>query len=519
MEKHKSERGAAAVLIAGSLVLLLGFAAIAIDSGSALSVRRQLQGAVDAGTLSAGLGTRFDQVQTGCAASGSLAQTSACNGALVAFDIINQTADTPFALNQFADGTRCANSAFEPEYWPGNPNDGVVPRTTSGLDLNCIRFTENFAKIKVLLPVDDVPTTFGRVLNRNSIGVSAYAEAELTYQRPGTVIPFVVGPTGAGTSHGCLFESGGKPAYPCDGPDDGNFGYMDPRLYGDDVLGTPINCGQNQADDRIGASFAKGADHYYAVTTEVAGSALDIEHCPNKNQPIDTINVQPGGTLGGLVAGAFEGRFGTEGRLACKDGDSAEPAWFGFESRNSNGGQPDCMNVSGNRLPEDLDNTPIWEHMIPVPAVGTNATVLALCNAVVDKASAEACLDAWKANPPTGNDLTPGTVDDPRLFSDDLSLSPRFAWVPRIGVDPHGNAGDHEILDFLPIYIQTLQWKCTNIGCDVTFDPGEACDGCPFTKNKQFDGMTGFILARSMLPDSIRNFPDADGQLTYNLSQ
>jgi uncharacterized membrane protein len=51
MEKNRSERGQALILLAVSLVVLLGFTALAIDGSLLYSDRRQLQTAADAAAL------------------------------------------------------------------------------------------------------------------------------------------------------------------------------------------------------------------------------------------------------------------------------------------------------------------------------------------------------------------------------------------------------------------------------------------------------------------------------------
>ena len=45
----RDERGATLVLVAASMVALLGFAALAVDVGHAYERRRQMQNAADAG--------------------------------------------------------------------------------------------------------------------------------------------------------------------------------------------------------------------------------------------------------------------------------------------------------------------------------------------------------------------------------------------------------------------------------------------------------------------------------------
>ncbi len=127
------------------------------------------------------------------------------------------------------------------------------------------------SKVRVILPITPVNTTFGRVLGVNTMNVNAFAEAEAELKRPGQLIPFVVGPSGQGANLTCLYEPpSGITQPPCDGPAEGNFGFMLPYLYGDAVIGTPIQC-TPVASTTIASTLAKGADHIYALNSAVPG--------------------------------------------------------------------------------------------------------------------------------------------------------------------------------------------------------------------------------------------------------
>jgi hypothetical protein len=506
----KRERGASAILVALALLVLFGFAAIAVDSGMALDERRQEQSGVDAGALSAGLSAQASPVQTGC--SGSGLSLAACNGAMVAIRIINQNADTPYPMSAFDNATLCADAAFPAEFRSSGggristATDGAVNRT-----LECIRWTSNLRKVHIILPVTQVATTFGRILGRLSISVNANAEAEATLKNPGQVIPFVVGPTGANANLNCLFEPpSGIAAPPCDGPTSGNFGYMKPYLYGDPTFGTPTDC-SSVSQDGISSALAMGADHVYALNPSVPGLANDRDHCPNKNQLIDEIDVRTGGTSNPVEVGAFGSIFGIEGRLRCKDGDASEPSWFDPLLSSAA-----CTNVNNNH-PETLDSTPLWSFIDP----GASAESGGACNGGINSRSAMAnCLTAWRS-------WGAHTID---LFTVDLGTSPRFAWVPRVNIDPDtGGSGFYTIEEFLPVYLQTAYLKCNSSSCDVAFDPGqtssgscsgfgEAC-GYPSNGNKSLDALSAFILRKDMLPFPLSDFPGEPGQLTFNLSR
>jgi hypothetical protein len=511
------------------MLVLLGFAAIAVDGGLILQERRQDQNAADAAALSAGLGARVAPTQTGCLATGTLEQTAACNGAVIAIDTVLKNLDTPLTEADFADNVRCGNAAFPNEYHIGGSSTGVAPETASNT-IYCIRFTENLDKVRVVLPLINVDTTFGRVLGRDQVPVSAVAEADLTFGGPGSILPFAVGPTGAGASHACVFEPGpGINGAPCDGPVDGNFGYLMSYLYGDTVLGTPIACGSGGGYPdpiRIAASIAKGSDHFFLTDLLVPGTANDLAECPNKNQPIDEVDVRTGGFTNAAQVGLFESALGTEGRLLCKSPptDPDEPLWLDPPLESENNGT-DCEEVGATQHSEFIDDTDLWEFLNS----GIIETVPAsACNSVGSTSEMTNCLDAWKQWE-IDNSPTPHGED---LFDPDIATSPRFGWVPLLNADPNsGGSGFYLITDFQPVDVWTSYFKCSGPNsCDAIFTPsannaGTACSGIvescgwPYNGNKDIDGQTAFMIPRTALPSPLSDFPFDQDQVTYNLSE
>jgi len=93
MEKNGSERGQALILLAISLVVLLGFTALAIDGSLLYSDRRQLQTAADAAALAgAGAAGNYlaeENIRSGdwvCGGSVAPAMTAAVNQAIIVAD-------------------------------------------------------------------------------------------------------------------------------------------------------------------------------------------------------------------------------------------------------------------------------------------------------------------------------------------------------------------------------------------------------------------------------------------------
>lgn len=530
------ERGATAILVAGSLVLLMGFAAVAIDGGLALNERRQDQSAADAGALSAAISARVEPVQPGCAVaspSGSIEREAACNGAVVAIEVIDDNLSVDLEESDFADTTRCPDTAFPTEFHDTSANSPVIPRTDSN-ELVCIRFNRNMSKVHILLPIVEVPTTFGRILGRNSIGVSARAEVELFSGQLGSILPFAIGPSAADGPTACVFEPGsGLDDGPCGGPSDGNFGYLLSYLYGSQELGTPTACGGGGGftdGDRIAASIAKGSDHFFLPVSIAGGVFNDRDECPNSNQPISEVDVRTGGFSSAAEDGFFNADIlGTEGRLLCKGDSSLEPEWLD-PPWDSDG---ECVDVNS-QLGGNVDDLPLWEFL---ESGITEVASPGACSGVASVAQMSDCLTAWRdwidadGIPDSGDEAHTET-----LFSSEIATGTRFGWVPLLDGDPaSGGSGFYEIEEFLPVYLNTTYFKCSGGGssCEVIHTPGtgsssstgpcsgvfeESC-GLESTGNKGLDGATAYVMTRDMLPQPIADFPNNASLLRYNLSQ
>ncbi len=139
-----------------------------------------------------------------------------------------------------------------------------------------------------------------------------------------------------------------------------------------------------------------------------------------------------------------------------------------------------------------------------------------------------ACLAGWNAWPGTH------TMS---LFEPELSDSPRFAAVPILNNNPGGGFGTYLITGFLPIYIETIYFKCNANICDMVHSPGEDSDAAPPSAcpspltaeisscgwksngNKGIEAVSSFVMTLDMLdPEVAENFPNQDGTIVFNLS-
>lgn len=496
------DRGATAILVAICMLLLMGFAALAVDSGILFSDRRQQQSAADSGALAALQFARTGAPASSISCSGSGVAYAACRGAEEAIAVVEGTLPGRYPL---AAWQACTDSGAL----------AVTSVTTGG----CISFSTNFQKSRVVLPGTDVDTTFGRVIGPDSKRVTAFAEAELDIERSADILPFAIGPTGAGQSQSCLFAQSTAQLNitPCEASSSGNFGKLDLSLYGNTLLGTVQNCGNTAPQDKMAVNIAIGSDHILEIATTSPGTVNEVTNCPIISNPVDQIPVQTGNAAQGISNGLFYGvpTPALEGRIMCKDGDAGE-----LPDKTSNG---ECTNA-WNAFPENIDHRPLWRFIDP----GANAEASGACpsGGINNRLQMENCLKAWRSWP--GSHTVP-------LFTDNLRTATRFAAVPILASDPSGGSGNYSIIDFRPVFIETIYMKCNANSCETVHSPGEDSTGpcpaavlpttsaCGFPGNgnaNSIEALTGFVMTMDMLPASIRdNFPGKLGTVVYNLSR
>lgn len=509
---RSEDRGASAILIAFASVVLMGFAAVAVDAGLAFEDRRQQQSAADVGALAA-----LQFARTGLASShpdcagltGSA--FAACRGAEEALAVVDGTLP-----GRYPD----TSATGEPDWDTCTDSNKPGEFTVASAISDCISFTANFQKSRVLLPGTDVDTSFARVIGFDSVFVDAEAEASLDLDQSADVLPFAVGPTGALANQSCLFANSSSvlDIDPCNGPEEGNFGKLDLALYGNASYGTPQICGNSNSSLKIATNIIMGADHLIEVDGATPGTVNDFSNCPVLSIPVDNLFTQTGNSENGIAQGLWGAVTSPawEGRIRCKDGDTGEGANVSPTS------SWPCVAVN-NQMPESLDDTPLW-HYLRTPVTDVNPA--GSCDSVSTRQEMETCLQAWRdygAHSATSS-----------LFKASLETAPRFGAVPKLDSDPSNGTGDYDVVDFIPTYLETIYLKCNANTCDVVHSPGEAgtsacanpldpmvnsC-GMPSTGNKNMTAMTGFMLRFDMLhPDTQARFPGADGTVVFNLSK
>jgi hypothetical protein len=492
------------------MVMLMGFAAVAVDSGLGFDERRQQQSAADVGALAA-----IQFARTGWATShvdctgltgGDLA---ACRGAEEVLDVVEGTLPGRYSDTEWG---ACIDASKPAEY------------VQESFISDCITFTDNFQRVRVVLPGSEVDTAFAGVIGVDSLSVGAFAEAGLDLDIVGGVLPFAIGPNGADSEQACFAaqSTANLDIEPCTASSEGNFGKLNLYLYGNGTYGTAELC-EGANSSRMASNIITGSDHPLELVDTTPGSVNDRTNCAIITNPVDQVETWTGNASGAMGTGLFDGIAAPdlEGRLLCKGGSSDTsredyPLGTYVSTR--------CEQVNDLHA-EELDHSPLWDYIDPgaTSEVAFGGTCAPGGGAITNRQQMQDCLEAWKDYGP------PHTRS---LFTTGIAFSTRFAAVPLLDADPGGGFSAYNIIEFLPVYLETIYLKCNANTCDTVHSPGEdspdpcpspltmgdsSC-GWPANGNKSITAITAFILTLDMLPPDIaEKFPYVDGTITYNL--
>jgi hypothetical protein len=451
------ERGAVAVLVAASLVMLMGFAALAVDTGAAFSERRQDQSAADMASM----------VAVQFARGSANPATAANNGANQAIAVANSSLDFPGA----ADWGACTD-----------PSRPAKFTRVSGVSA-CVSFTANLQEARVVIPTIEVDTSFGAVVGRESIATSAMAEAKADLGQPGRVLPFGL-PSGATGVEVCLrtAASANMTPPPCDGPEEGNFGTLDFSFYENPTIGTVQECNPNPQRG-LSTNMVAGVDH--PLGTKDGEVREDGAYCPVWNARPNHVYGQTGGGSNlddGMINGTAHYLTSSKpGRLA----------------RGTN-----LIEVVRN---VHIDNKPIWDYI-------AGSSLPGACGGVTDTAGMEACIAAWRANPSgplfdisIGSAVRFGAV--PKLDANEFFAGRTLYGI--VDIVPVYIQGT--------FWRCTGNGNCTTV--HFPGDPGASSGlGSTVNGNGKISAVTAFVLHRDMLPEPLRsNFPSSPEQVDYTL--
>lgn len=479
----REDSGATLVFIAGVLVVLMGFAALAVDWGLGINERRLDQNTVDPAVLSGALelgiqGSDFSDsvdaikatVNTNLGRIVSDADWIACDDpSPLEFDTLNDFGQLPGLTAPFSE---CIS--YETAGGSGDPS----------------------VRVRVYLPIQSVQTTFGRVIGFNSLETNAFAEA--LYRSTGSgSISF---PSGLfnGSSGGTEFcvksgTSGGGDS--CGVGTTGDFGNFQPYFYVEAAPGNPNSiCTSGNQTNPLAQAMAEGIDHPFGINYDPGppdNEVVNGDSCPGTPGPLLPNSVDSGGgysnndITNGLVAGitwdgTYDGRL-NESRIT---GSLLFPPWSTWQ--NAAGG----ATIYG----VDIDNRPLWSYIdssIDFDLVVPAGPVRDACNFAQDPLSI-----------PVGDDEFPdplnGTVDPVNpyvgsdhwlimdylkqcltgykglVFTDDLAESPRLGSVPIYfeNAPLPSNSCCYHIIGLSPIWLNGL-WHSTTPQTQCGVNPGD----------------------------------------------
>lgn len=524
MRAHRrcsDESGITIVLVALSLVVLMIFAAFAVDIGGVYAERRQDQTAADVSALAA-----VQDLQKGEAVLVATAKQYAH--------------DTLGTVLSDADWNSCPS-----------PDGEALPVQASGA--RCISYSDN--RVRVRLPDQFYPTSFGRVAGVSELRHSAFAVAGLESEGFGGVLPFAVTGASSEGGFGCLKSNSNGQASAVCGSSSGNFGYLDFSHYGSATFGTTKSCGSGGTSDRLENNMAMGVDHDLSkVGTVHLTPMVDRDGCPTDIPSPDAADTETG-NMSDLVTHGLFFRPTNKGGPIFPDG---EPSRLRRQDTDLlSGSGPARIQVHG---VSDLDNVGLWRFIPPNygPGQSTSANIPHSCkrnqfvdssgnyyadqtsNPNLDSGIASAVQNVsterdrilalmsrcfthyrglnWTGDPvlslpapgeaPSGCSgacsdpvfaLNSSTTDDPDLY--DIQYTPRFGYVPVIADFPSGGSQARTFLRFRAVYIQRL--IISTSGSDTVWDP-EVAPVPPTTGDYQAvrEAMV-FVFPDGMLPGGL----------------
>ena len=501
------DRGATAILVAISMVVLLGIAAIAIDLGAGFNERRQDQTASDLAAVAGALsfGNKSAMVSQALVVARANLETS--------------YTDTEWQAMWQSCTDPGRSAAFLPMSEPSSWGAGT---------LDCISLSPSFLRVRV--PDQETDTTFARLLGVDSLTTDAYAVVTVFPPDGAGALPFAV-VAGAGPGEICL-DTGpsGTTEPPCDGPSAGSFGNIAPPLFGNSFIHTEAECDQQtSANNQVAGSIAMGTDHIIwtypssswswdpadnTAKNTVLNSSVNMDLCnevtfggetvaePADSVLIDGVVVDTGNTVKSDI---------TEGLI------SSATFSDGGKGRLWRTGMPiDVM--SGNTTLE-LDNEPLWNHLLSeggsVSYLNGGGYAPENCDPTEfvgptlddDSIQMRLCLA----------DYSTGTYNG-QIFDDTILDSPRFGVAPQLWHDNLGSGVSYRPVEtFRQVYLAGIWFDLKAVGPNEVFYPGyPKTEWCPVTKGSkcaeivEIEQLTAFLLESSMVSLKARSVYPGD---------
>ncbi len=434
-----NDRGAVAVIVALCLVLFCGMAALAVDLGFGYRERRFDQSGAD----SAALGGSLEMVITD--------QSNPVQAGLAQiYALVNQ--NLARTVPQAA-WTACTDAGALT--WRTKTHSAVLG-TTNGSD--CVSLSADFNTLRVLVPVQQTPTIFGRVMGFNSIGVNAFAEAErnTNWGGGGDFPSGVLSGTQAGATICIKTGTGSSSHESCGSPSTGDFGNFKPYFYSQIDGSLASLCVSGEQSYSMSRAMADGIDHQFSGYNMLAPNPrINGRWCqtsgvpgpPFPNMVDSAAGYQNADITNGLIAGGnwisnYSGRL-TRGPYV--DGSARV---YGFS----------------------IDNRPLWDYiddtmaMTGAPACDTARTTSASIALAAYPAARTALVTC----------IAEADAAGLRIFGSDLFTTHRLAHSPLYHETSllSSNACCYHIKGLVPIFIEGVWARSAHatFQCNGEFD-------------------------------------------------
>ena len=473
--RSNRESGVSALILASSLLLLMGMAAVTVDLGAAFNERRQDQSSADAAALAAGV-----EILIGNSYEEAVA---------AAKSFVDQNLGRTLTAAQWS---QCTDT----------DHVGLTTReAANGLDPSqpCISFGQSaggqaFSHIRVRVPVQETPTTFGRVLGVFTLQTSAAAEVELVpLLGQGAFPASVFNGTAAGTTVCIKTGTGSANQTSCGDPSTGNFGNFRPYFYTEIHPSNPNSmCNDGSSVNALGFIMSNGLDHSLGIAPGAGlGTRVNGDSCPGQSGPINPDRVRSGSGYSnndvtqGLISGGTWDSTPYVGRL------TKPTPWSGSYG-------------AATIFTRPVDNRPLWTFIDPAQALLADVAVnvatpqvpaFAACSAAAAgpsfittlaeepafetaQAALTQCLTAFAGLPipPADGLFVEALFDSPRL-----TIVPEYHQLVPIG----NNSCCYDLKGSQPVYLNSVwtahgpQWTCspamsTASGDYCRHDPGRA---------------------------------------------
>lgn len=483
-----SDRGTAALLVAGSLVLLLGMAALAIDLGAGWNERRQDQTASDLAAVAGALSYPDNDD----------AITQVLNVARLNLDSDHSDSNAWLTL-----WTSCVDT--DPAW------SGLTPliEPTTNTPIDCISSNGVFFRVK--LPDQLVATSFGRVFGVQTLSTGADTVIRMLPPQGTGLLPFAV-TSGSQIAEICLDTGPGQVDEPCQSNEAGSFGNIAPPLFGDPILGTEPSCSsQTSANNHVADAIAMGMDHLIDrfTSSQWASSGFDTTDKTSNNDVDAVANMDECVDTGGVTAQAADGApinavyvdtgnnvkaDSTEGLLTGTNfADGGDARLTRNFDPNNNYNLP---RISFDGIP-GVDNTPLWTHLLPVSEHG-----ISQCNPTLFTGTTASrylqlndCFEDWK------------TSSRPVIFSDSILATPRFGVAPVLWHDNLGSGISYRpVKDFALVYVTGIVLNDGPANQTIWYADGTTNAITPSKKTWIVDQVTAYQLDMRMTSANVQNY-------------